>query len=235
MNDVDKFELKIMELEVLKDHAIKCADYPLAGKIRDQMDEVKLKKRRLLGDLPLIMAEYAMNVDEAFVKQAERKGEANRENPQLKLKLIEDLLEKKGDDLISAADLDFPRSLPGGCNQGTKTSNAGYSRPHCTNSTNVEENMSLHVREVLLDILEHTKPDAEYLYTRETLAYINWWAHEALDLKPMSITDWIAQSTPRRKHLNRHVLAAEALEKLSGDLSHDNVAAAKQILKRILG
>ena len=96
-----------------------------------------------------------------------------------------------------------------------------------------EENMSLHVREVLLDIIKCTKPDAEYLHTPETLAYISWWANEALGLTPIPIADWVKQSALHSKSVAKQVAVA-ALEKLSGDLSYDKVAAAKRILKQII-
>ncbi len=156
MNDIDKFDLKIQELEVLKYQAVKSGDYPLAAKIRDQLDEAKRKKRQLMG---------AAQIRDQLETKSEKPPAINALSKEDLRLVIEDLkrkgkTERKGDELLTTADMEFRDRK---------------------------------------------------IFTKTP---INW--------------DSISSRTYRR-------LAAEALDKLSGDLSHDNVAAAKQILKRIIG
>lgn len=91
----------------------------------------------------------------------------------------------------------------------------------------------------LARIAEMTEHDAPGIYESKVIEEVNSLARNALGIPTTPAKEWGHNKPedglePKRRHLNRHALAAEALDKLSGNLSHDNVAAAKQILKKIL-
>lgn len=101
-------------------------------------------------------------------------------------------------------------------------------------------NQSLRV--FLSEIAEFSEPDTPGLCEPVNLCKINTWARNALGKLTWALGGYqsacssqsVCSSPNPRPHLNRYKLAKAALDQLSGDLSHSNVAEAKEILKKIL-
>lgn len=106
----------------------------------------------------------------------------------------------------------------------------------------------------LRDIVAATAHDAPGIYESSAVAKINTVASKALGMPVTLNSLWShnnpqsdgPQSVPDREAMldkmwyssskgpGMEALAMQALKKLSGDLSHDNVAAAKELLKKIV-
>ncbi len=84
----------------------------------------------------------------------------------------------------------------------------------------------------LENIAKITSHDAPAIYDSSMIEAINYMACTALGWKVTPSQEW-SHNEPNSV-MQTPTLAEQALEKLSGDLSHDNVAAVKQILKKII-
>ena len=90
----------------------------------------------------------------------------------------------------------------------------------------------------LKQIVAMTDHDAPGIYEPSTIEEINRLACKALRLPQTSAYRW-SHNQPQKPTdssvYETPSLTEQALEMLSGDFSYDNVAAAKQILKTIIG
>jgi len=95
----------------------------------------------------------------------------------------------------------------------------------------VEENEQL--RDALSSIIGWTNPTTPGIYSHERIREINTMAREALGRALTDDEDWHYESDSDSPS-ERNPLAEELLNLLSGDLNHNNVAAAKDILKKLV-
>lgn len=95
----------------------------------------------------------------------------------------------------------------------------------------------------LREILTRTKPDFPGVHESDNLSKIHWWAANGLDVQEMPTQLWLSKqhkktdSDPRdvsEYELAMKTCAESALKKLSGDLSYDDVAEVKQLMKNII-
>lgn len=261
MNDIGELDLNIEALKDAKDEAIDCGDYPLAAKIRDRLDAAKLEKQQKLkvDQKDIITVAKALGIPESEIVPEDEKDEECEDI--YALQAWNEVAVQSNQDVLAYLQEQFPMlKLDGGMPIDNVRKVVKYLKSNASSAGEVthvyppttitlrpsgavpdqiqEEDMPLHVRDIFLDIIECTEPNAQYLRTLDTLAYINWWAHQALDHTSFSeggpqrtISEWMEEVSHRPKTL----ALVDALKKLSGDLSYDNVAAAKEILKKIIG
>ncbi len=268
MNDnIDVLNQRIDELKRCKDNAVENGDYPLAAQIRDNLDRVQLKKRRLNPEklekvLNLITerngcyysyqggchqfvglgstATEEVRVDgrpKGWCWSCWKSHQMNRLKTALGWCSRSSDFHKGGIASVGWEKMVQPHI-------GGKIENYPGWGDRIDKSNIVDKNNQKRMR----DIMEITNHDAPGIYEPSTIEAINYIACTALGV-PTAPTDAWGHNNPKEDSAPQEVsmdewfstsdgveqLIGQALGKLSGTLSHDNVAAAKQILKKILG
>ncbi len=248
---IKEIKSKIDTLKRAKDLCFSKADYELAASIRGQIDAQQQKLQRLKKRTyqSYGVAARRLRDEKPETKTAVvMKSLANSLSPDAPAvpKRVSEAEVKMVEGIHNAKQVSGEQSEPYFNSREITQMSKAYSRS----------------REALGKIIHLTNPETPGIYEADRIEEINVLAREAQRLTPHSADKWshnqpktmgvlcIGSPVPTsdgrliaapkgweviRGTKSIYVLATEALEKLSGDLSHNNVATAKQILKRIVG